>query len=308
MPKAPSGDARQARRHNPLSEEYMPSNPLKQKAPKKRKSPANGEAEDHYVDSKASQRILKIGQDLADEEEAENEALRPKAPNPAFDFESRFPREVESDDEGLPTAEDDEAWGDEEDEEVEEIEVDPNDLAMFNRFNPEFDPSTLLGSTPAEEEGETTNLADLILAKIAAQEESQDQRQILGGGRPEDAIELPAKVVEVYTQYALRILYTNAHAAQSLTMHPESVLFFHVTSLANCPNHSRFFPLSHNGTSSSPLLALTPGPQTQHTKPQNSSPHHDQLLPKLSCTTYSSRESEKTSTIPRNSMYTSTKH
>lgn len=205
MPKAPAGDVRQARRHNPLSEEYQPSNPLKQKAPKKRKSQANPEDEDHYVDSKASQRILKIGQDLADEEEAEAEALRPKGPNPAFDFESRFPREVESDDEGVPGADDDddEVWGDEEEEEVEEIEVDPNDLAMFNRFNPEFDPATLLGAEPAEEEGESTNLADIILAKIAAHEETQTQRKIVGGGPPEDAIELPAKVVEVYTQYAL---------------------------------------------------------------------------------------------------------
>jgi essential nuclear protein 1 len=73
-------------------------------------------------------------------------------------------------------------------------------LAMFNKFNPEFDPATLLGAQA--EEGDSTNLADLILEKIAQHESSQGPGHIIrGGGAPEDAIELPAKVVEVYTQY-----------------------------------------------------------------------------------------------------------
>ena len=51
----------------------------------------------------------------------------------------------------------------------------------------------------AEEQG--TNLADLILEKIAAHEAVQsDQPVIQGGGLPEDAVELPAKVVEVYSK------------------------------------------------------------------------------------------------------------
>lgn len=51
------------------------------------------------------------------------------------------------------------------------------------------------------EEGEGTNLADLILEKIAAHEATQTgQPTVQGGGPPEEAIELPAKVVEVYSK------------------------------------------------------------------------------------------------------------
>ena len=51
------------------------------------------------------------------------------------------------------------------------------------------------------EEGQGTNLADLILEKIAAHEAVQTaQPRIQGGGPPEEAIELPAKVVEVYSK------------------------------------------------------------------------------------------------------------
>ena len=51
------------------------------------------------------------------------------------------------------------------------------------------------------EEGQGTNLADLILEKIAAHEATQTgHTRIQGGGPPEEAIELPAKVVEVYSK------------------------------------------------------------------------------------------------------------
>lgn len=47
-----------------------------------------------------------------------------------------------------------------------------------------------------------TNLADLILQKIAVHEATQTgQHEVIGGGAPEDAIEIPAKVLEVYTKY-----------------------------------------------------------------------------------------------------------
>ena len=56
-------------------------------------------------------------------------------------------------------------------------------------------------SNKGNEEGQGTNLADLILAKIAAQEATQTGQPIIqGGGPPEEAIELPAKVVEVYSK------------------------------------------------------------------------------------------------------------
>lgn len=80
--------------------------------------------------------------------------------------------------------------------------MDPNDLDLFNRFLPtKGDALTdeLPGMDTSESQG--TNLADLILEKIAAHEATQsDQRIIQGTGEPEDAIELPAKVVEVYSK------------------------------------------------------------------------------------------------------------
>lgn len=220
MPKAarsnPTAAARQERRHNPLSEEYAPTAPLKQKAGKKRKSTEDGNnGGNGYVDSKASRHILNLGQDLAAEDEAEQNSRRTTAPtqNAAFAFESRFPDDPEHEEEGgaeVGEYDDEEAWGSE--EEVEEIEVDPEDLDMFNKFNPSFDPATLLDpNNDAEEEGPGTNLSALILEKIAEHEAAQQRGQvgggpppqIQGGGDPDDAVELPAKVVEVYTQVGL---------------------------------------------------------------------------------------------------------
>ncbi|KAK7719471.1 snoRNA-binding rRNA-processing protein [Botryosphaeria dothidea] len=210
MPKATSAaDARHARRHNPLVEDYAPSNPLKQKAGKRKKTRSETEDEQGYVDSKASQKILRIGQDLAEEEEAELEARRPKQQNPAFSFDSRLQDGPESDEDEIAYGNDDEAWGDEDDEEiVEEIEIDPNDLDMFNKFNPTSDPSQLFNPGASEEQSGGTNLAALILEKIAEKEAQDaaangDGPRYVGGGAPEDAVELPARVVEVYTQVGL---------------------------------------------------------------------------------------------------------
>ena len=81
MPKASKGNsAAQQRRHNPLSEEYAPSE-LKQKTNKKRKSEDVTNKEEGFVNSKASRNILQLGQDLAAEDEAEQEANRPAQPN-----------------------------------------------------------------------------------------------------------------------------------------------------------------------------------------------------------------------------------
>lgn len=49
-----------------------------------------------------------------------------------------------------------------------------------------------------------TNLADLILERIAAHESTDNGPKALqGGGPPEEAVELPAKVVEVYSKIGL---------------------------------------------------------------------------------------------------------
>ncbi|KAL8635770.1 MAG: hypothetical protein Q9228_006776 [Teloschistes exilis] len=217
--RAGSVSSGKSRRHNPLSEDLVSTGPLRERS-KKRKLKADDD-EERFVDSKSSRKILRIGQDLVDEAEGE---VKAQIPNSAFAFESRFG------DEGEPAeaAEDDEeAWGDEEEDDVaEEIvsqsygmtiihtdrsqiqEVDPHDISLFNKFMPSTTSGDHMLEPPqgrnGEPEGQSTNLADLILEKIAAHESTQNgQPTIQGGGLPEEAVELPAKVIEVYSKIGL---------------------------------------------------------------------------------------------------------
>ncbi|KAG9237759.1 rRNA processing protein-like protein Bystin [Amylocarpus encephaloides] len=200
MPKATTltSAARQTRRHNPLEDDLTATGPLKNN-PGKRKS-RHQEEGDQFVDSKASRKILRIGQELADEAEEENQVQKS---NTTYNFDTRS----EDEDEDEPF-EDGEAWGDE-DEEVEEIELAPDDLATFSKFFPvEEDPLLQQGwGGQAEEngEGQGTNLADLILEKIAAHEAAQvgQDRGARSAPGPVDDFEIPPKVVEVYTKIGL---------------------------------------------------------------------------------------------------------
>jgi essential nuclear protein 1 len=115
MPKVPT-IAPSIRRHNPLADDVLSAGHLRTKS-NKRKSRADEEDGNDYVDAKASRRILQIGQDLA-QEDAEEAKATVTISNPAFDFNSRFDRGNDSDDE--PRYGDEDAWGDEE-EEVEEV-------------------------------------------------------------------------------------------------------------------------------------------------------------------------------------------
>jgi essential nuclear protein 1 len=204
MPKTPkAAGARDTQRHNPLAEEYAPSNPWKHKAPKRQKRSRDEQEEEHYVDSKASRKILEIGRELAEEDERQNEARRPPKANPAFDFETRMGEDDNVEESPEQYDDDEEAWG-EEDEEVEEVEIDPEDLATFNKFIPTDDNPIQWPGQEQQPSGPGTDLAALILEKIAAHEaQTPGEREIHGGGDPEDAVELPAKVVEVYSKVGL---------------------------------------------------------------------------------------------------------
>lgn len=200
MPKAPKSPGLRDQRHNPLAEEYAPSDPFKSKPAKRQKRTTDDAAEEQtFVDSKSSRKILDIGRELEEEDERETQARRPQDANPAFDFESR----VGADDVVIEELEpfqddDDEAWG-EDDDEVEEVEIDASDLAAWNKFIPTDDNPIVWPGEEAQPSGPGTDLAALILEKIAAHEAGGGQVQlpeIQGGGAPEDAIELPAKVVE----------------------------------------------------------------------------------------------------------------
>lgn len=199
MPKATTPtSARQGRRHNPLEDDIVATGILRSK-PGKRRSKGNDDDDgDNFVDSRASKNILRIGRQL---EEGEN-ADKPKPPPPAadnFGYDSRF-----GDEDNEPEklyGDEDEAWGDE-DEEVEEIEVDPEDLETYKRFLPDEEDDLLKHGwdrrpTGDEEQGDSVNLADLILEKIAAHEAAESRG---AAGAPDDDYELPPKVVEAYTK------------------------------------------------------------------------------------------------------------
>jgi essential nuclear protein 1 len=249
MPKAATSvaEARQLRRHNPLEDDLLATGPLRSK-PSKRKSGKQEDSEENYVDSRASRNILRIGQELADEEE---EIQRIPKPNTAFDFNSRF--EDEDQEAGY---EDEEAWGDE-DEVVEEAELAPEDLETFSKFFPvQEDPLLRQGWGGAAEESDQeqgTNLADLILAKIAAHEAAQEGQNISGQPRGGAAIvddyELPPKVIEVYTKYDPEPGFSSSNANNAP---PESDSSSPATNLENSPNPSKSSPPSPTGKTSSP--------------------------------------------------------
>ncbi|KAI4140128.1 MAG: hypothetical protein LQ341_003957 [Variospora aurantia] len=218
--RAGSVSSRKPHRHNPLSEDLKATGPLRTKSNKRKSRPEEDEC--RYVDTKSSRKILKIGQDLVDEVDGEQ---RGPPSNPAFAFESRFADGEEAAEAGQ--YEDEEAWGDEGEELTEEIvgiiearmlgiwqllkrrqEIDPNDVSLFNKFMPSTTSQDHLIQPTAdrdkEEDSQGRSLAEIILEKIAAHEANLSGQPIIqGGGAPQDAVELPIKVVEVYTKIGL---------------------------------------------------------------------------------------------------------
>ncbi|RSM19329.1 hypothetical protein CDV31_001751 [Fusarium ambrosium] len=197
MPKATTPTAsRQTRRHNPLEDDITATGILKNK-PSKRRSHGGDNEEENFVDDRASRTILRIGRELAEEENAGKAISKPTVDT--FGYDSRFDDEAEDE---HKVYDDDEAWGDD-DEVVEEIEVDPNDLDMYKKFMPDEEDDLLKHGwdrqPSGEEQGDSINLADLILEKIAAHEAAQARREN-NLGPPDDEYELPPKVVEVYTK------------------------------------------------------------------------------------------------------------
>ncbi|KAL2135970.1 hypothetical protein VTI74DRAFT_6019 [Chaetomium olivicolor] len=209
MPKAIATASSHKRRHNPLEDDLLATGVLKNREGRPSKRADRKQAEEQaYVDAKASRKILAMSRDLIDEEELQEHASNKDTSAPsAFAFDpSRLEGGSDQDDEEFAN---EEAWGDEE-EVVEEVEVDAADLETFNQFiTPTMNDDPLLThgwdgkpGDGAEEQRGGTNLADLIMAKIAEKEAMQ-------GGRMEDHhpieedYELPPKVIEVFTKIGL---------------------------------------------------------------------------------------------------------
>ncbi|KAK4911990.1 snoRNA-binding rRNA-processing protein [Elasticomyces elasticus] len=213
-----------ARRHLPLAQDIETAGGrLRTKSiTGKRKSRGDGDSKgDGYIDSRSSKKILAIAQELADEDAAERRAVaRPKRQE-QFEFDSRFEQADEEEEDAQHVGDDaEDGWGDEEEEVVEE-DLDPSELETYRKFLPDgdelegFAPSLANLSTSNKsrnrdvqddepQRGQTTNLADLILQRIAEKEAQGDQdpstAPIFGGGAPEDAVEIPARVAETFTK------------------------------------------------------------------------------------------------------------
>lgn len=203
MPKASTAvPGRPARRHNPLEADIVATGVLRTNSAKKRaRDRRESDGEHHFVDSKASSKILRIGREL-DEEEAGATSHTAPTPADSFGYSSRFGDDAEEANQSYDDDEE-EAWDDDEADAAEDVEIDPTDLETYRKFMPDEEDDLLKHGWDRQpshgaEEGETTNLADLILAKIAVHE--------AGGAKatrapaPEDPFELAPKVVDVYTK------------------------------------------------------------------------------------------------------------
>ena len=104
------------RHESSLADDLLATGPLRTKS-KKRKAKRDGDDGDGYIDSKASRKILKIGQELAEEDRISTK--QNSGSRTAFTFESRLDQSSESEEDDVYNDNDD-AWGDE-DEAVEQV-------------------------------------------------------------------------------------------------------------------------------------------------------------------------------------------
>lgn len=104
MPKATTPSRSTGRRHNPLADDILSNGQVRTTTkPGKTRSHKSANDDDDgtenrkegFIDAKASRKILQIGQDLAEEEAAEQQKILDEAGagqqhNKAFDFSTRF--------------------------------------------------------------------------------------------------------------------------------------------------------------------------------------------------------------------------
>ncbi|PSR79309.1 Bystin-domain-containing protein [Coniella lustricola] len=208
MPKATASTSRDGRRHNPLEADIVGGSGILRSGTSGKKIKSKTEKEDdHFVNSKQSAAILQLGRELAEEDEAGDAAAEPQ--RSAFDIDSRFTAgEVEQNGD---IDDEEEEWGDEEDEDVEidEADIAPEDLATFKKFLAADEEDPLLkhnfwDSNPdagqEQQQQGGTNLADLIMERIQEFEATGGQRQEMGGMDDFPEEDLPPKVIEVYAK------------------------------------------------------------------------------------------------------------
>lgn len=77
---------------------------------------------------------------------------------------------------------------------------------MFHKFVPGGDEDPIFNPRGPDERGPGTNLADIILEKIAEHEAKQtggSESLAESDGPPEGAVQIPAKAIEVYEKWVV---------------------------------------------------------------------------------------------------------
>ena len=236
MPKAPSSQGRGVRptgEHRPLAQDIREDEIVSRfgrvRAPtqrhrKKKQSDAEsddeakapgtslkvtgGRAGKNYVDPKLSRNILRLAREQQEEierEEAELEAEADVEPQPAFrDMDELEDDEDHEADEDASLASDDEDVYD--DPDYAELGIDPEDQALLERHEEEEEQAL------ADEDAgrpRTKTLADLIMAKIEAADETDgdrsmqtmDESRMMPPGINPKIIEVYGKVGELLSRY-----------------------------------------------------------------------------------------------------------
>lgn len=188
MPKADTGKAKQ--RHDPLHVELnhgdgilTQKNKRAKKQVQKDRGDENGQG---YVDASMSRKILSMAKEQQKEvDEEEGIVRRPAKFSSLDDDEEAWEDEEEyySDE-----AEDEDDF--EEYHEIEELEVDPDEEALFNKYMGR-------GEEQDDDDEPKETLADKIMAKVREKELAENGPQKPEDEKPEGVM-LPPKVIEVY--------------------------------------------------------------------------------------------------------------
>lgn len=210
MGKASSSNLRK-QRHDPLLKDLDSVEGTLKKVPKKRNVQDKDEESEAFVDSKSSRKILQLAKEQQDEiskeEEAEAEVARHESER--FKTIAYEDEEEENDDEDAGEISDFEPEGADFEEEIEEVDIDEEDAAMFEQY--------LQGSEGYNSFGGSYNLADKIMATIKEKEMEHegdmvdDDREVRESEPPRgEGVALPEKVIRAYTTVAT-ILRTWTH-------------------------------------------------------------------------------------------------
>lgn len=207
-----SGSKLRKQRHDPLLKDLDSAEGSLKKVPRKKTGRQDETEDEGFVDSKASRKILQLAKEQQDEISKEEEAEAELAKHESDRFKiMAYDRDEEEEDadEDVGDISDFEPEGEGVEEEIEEVDIDEEDAAVFEQY--------LRGSEGYNSFGGSYNLADKIMATIKEKEmehgndvmaedrEARDYEAPRGEG-----VALPEKVIRAYTTVAT-ILQTWTH-------------------------------------------------------------------------------------------------